>query len=171
VRPRLRWIPAFLIVGGLLGFLVGERSYPSHDDMRQMTSALIPGEAHNVFVGEIDGWEPLVGAYRTHGSYQGGGWTVPHLQELAISLATEQGWSVGEAIDHPGAIEIPIRKSPVQGTMHVQKPPLDFGGRVQLTYDEGVVDRPWVGAVIGAIAGLSAWGTLGVRRRLRKRAV
>lgn len=89
------WMFLLLIGGSLVGFLVGERSYPFHDDMRDAARALVPDGAHSVTVSENDGWELLVGRYEAYATYEGGGRDRTHHFEVVTVQASELGWGAG----------------------------------------------------------------------------
>lgn len=158
------WMLLLLIGGGVLGFFIGERSYPSHDEMREAARALVPDGAYSVVVYEKDGWEPLVGRYEARATYEGGGRDRTHHFEVVTARAIELGWQIDAPIDHPGGVEIRVRRPLVNGAITLPLPPVgDLNGRLWITYDEGIVERPWIGAVVGSLVGALS-GTVLMRR-------
>lgn len=154
----------------VVGLAIARTTYPSHDDVHAAARALVPPAAENVHVWDVDGWELLVGPFRVYAEFDAGAPDRSTLVDIARQQATTEGWTVAEAIEHPGAIELPIRRDAIAGTTSLVGPPSisSVGGRVRLLYAEDFGWRDPSGALIGAaIGGIAGWLAGGQLKRPR----
>ena len=143
---------ATVIAFAVVGWGIGRATYPSHEDVHAAAQALVPPVAEDVSVWDIDGWELLVGPFTVYAEFEAGAPDRSTLVRTAREQAAAEGWTVADPIEHPGAIELPITRDAIAGTISLAGPPSipTVGGRVRLLYAEDFGWRDPAGALIGA---------------------
>lgn len=162
---------AAAIALGVVGWGIARATYPSHEDVHVTARALVPPAAENVHVWAIDGWELLNGPFRVYAEFEAGAMDRSTLVHIARERAVAEGWRVAEAVEHPGAVELPISREAIVGTISLAGPPSisSVGGRVRLLYAEDFGWRDPAGALIGAaFGGIVSWLALGRLTSARK---
>lgn len=129
---------------------------PSHDQMRQFATDLVPPGTVTTDVSELTGFEPLVGRYEAVAGFDSQGAEVATVAEALRGHAVELGWTLVR-IEPTAAGEVQYwTRAQADASVHLRSFEGPGDGTIYVHYQESPTDRFLIGLAFGGVLGLTS---------------
>lgn len=127
---------------------------PSHDQMRQFATDLVPPGTVTTDVSELTGFEPLVGRYEAVAGFDSQGAEVATVAEALRLHAVELGWTLVR-IEPTAAGEVQYwTRAQADASVHIRNFESEEDGTIFVYYQESPTARFLTGLAVGGALGL-----------------